>query len=441
MNLMTKRPASQSPAALASPTSQSPNPEQANSKDSHAVAARQRIRLLYALGPGDVVGMYRDLLQGLEPPFEMSIAFSRLFLDWCDEVGAEAHLMSWHTRRDSIRVDRYNIENRPKRSPYYKPGIRHHIGSVAYGLTVIKEALRERPDAVIVDSGTTHWIVLAMLSIFRIPVIAVMHSTLWPTGYPPARRIHRLLRAFDGVYFRRFAAATVCVSPECERQVRMVATRTNGPVYQCRAQFQRGSLSNVDPAPPHSLEPFRVLFVGRIEEYKGVFLIVSIAERLEKEMPGRFIWKLVGGGPALESLRSQVTEKSLSNVVEVAGRLPRDRALEAYGWAHAMVVPTTAAYSEGLAMTAAEAVLAGRPVVLSEVVPAWEILGDAAIRAKTGDVDSFVEAFRRLASDSEYYNRCRSATVPAQTQFYSTSQGLGATLGRAIYAVTGRSHA
>ena len=47
-------------------------------------------------------------------------------------------------------------------------------------------------------------------------------------------------------------------------------------------------------------------------------------------------------------------------------------------------------------MTAAEAVLAGRPVVLNTVVPALEVLGDAAIPVPPDQVGGFADALRRL---------------------------------------------
>jgi hypothetical protein len=86
-------------------------------------------------------------------------------------------------------------------------------------------------------------------------------------------------------------------------------------------------------------------------------------------------------------------------------------------------------------MTAAEGVLAGRPVVLSTVVPAWEVLGGAAIVAQAEDVDSFVSAFRRLLLEPDYYEQCKHATADAQAQFYYEPAGLGAVLGRAISAL------
>jgi glycosyltransferase involved in cell wall biosynthesis len=376
--------------------------------------------------------MYRDLLHDDENPFEMSIAFAKLFLDWCKDFGACAHMISWNSRRDFIKDSNFVLENLPKSDLYYRSGLRFHLGETMYGLRILAVALRERPAVVVVDSGTTHWLVFSLLQFFRIPVIAVMHSTLWPMGFPPKRRIDRILRTMDGLFFRRFAAATICVSPECERQVRSVARVTKGPVYQCRAQFQPGFLDTANAVPAHNVKPFRVLFVGRVEEFKGVFLIVSMAERLEMEMPGQFCWKIIGKGAASDALTREVAERGMSGVIDVPGRLPREEVLEAFSWAHATVVPTTGEYTEGLAMTAAESILAGRPVVLSDVVPAWEVLGDAAIRVETGKVDGFVGAFRKLALDPAYYRHCQQATRSVQEQFYQTSQGLGAVVGGAI---------
>jgi glycosyltransferase involved in cell wall biosynthesis len=180
-----------------------------------------------------------------------------------------------------------------------------------------------------------------------------------------------------------------------------------------------------------------MLFFGRIEVYKGVFLILDVAEQLEQEMPGQFAWKICGTGSALENLRKQVEERKLGHLVDVTGRLvAKQDVLDAFSWAHAMIVPTTSGFNEALAMTAAESILTGRPVVLSTVVPAWELLGDAAIKAEAENVDSFVEAVRTLATSPELYERSRKATATVQGQFYDTSLELGTVLGRAITDLT-----
>ena len=393
-------------------------------------------RILYAAGPGDVVGQYRDLLQGKQPPFQIAMSFSHQFLDACDASGAVVHLISWHTRRDALPLGRHRVENRPKSALYFAGGLRHHLGVLSYGLTMVAQAVRNRATVVIADSGTTHWIVLSILSLFRIQVIAVLHNALWPAGLPSMRRSDQFIFALDGWFFRHVAAATVCVSPECERQVRALAGTPKGPVYQCRAQYREEFLSRVPPVSDHSARPFRVLFMGRIEEFKGVFLILSAAERLQKELPGQFIWKIVGSGTASEAVASQIRTRNLGGIVELPGSLlNEEKALETLGWAHVMVVPTTSRFVEGLAMTAAESVLAGRPVVVSSVVPAWEVLGRAAIKIEADSADSLADAIRRLALDAGVYNECQRATAASQFQFYDRSQGLGVVLQRAIAAL------
>jgi glycosyltransferase involved in cell wall biosynthesis len=394
-------------------------------------AVAPRLRVLYAIGPGDVVKMYRELVAGSESALQMHKDFSKLFLDWCAESGAEAHLISWHPNRDLLRDGLFTLENRPKPGLSFRGGLLYHLGELMYALSLMTTAIRMRARVVIVDSGSTDWIFLSLLPLVGIRVIAVMHNSLWAAGFPPRRLLHRLWSASDGFFFRHVAAATVNVSPECERQVVAVARKPKGPVYQCRAQYRKGFLDGVAPPPAHGVRPFRVMYLGRVEEFKGVLMIPEIAAKLEREFPGQFAWKIVGGGRALERLRAKVAALGLTNV-EVTARLPNADVMEALGWAHAMVAPTTSGFQEGLAMTVAEGVLAGRPGVVSSVVPAWEVLGGAAIVAQAENVDSFVDAFRRLLLEPEHYEACRRATAEVQGQFYDAFQGLGAVLGRAI---------
>lgn len=394
-------------------------------------SSRQITRALIAVGPGDMVAMYRELLERAESSSHMYQDFSKLILDWCKETQTKAYFLSWHTRRDVLKDGPYTIENCPKSSLYYRGGLGYHIGEFAYGISIIWRAVRGRYNVVVVDSGTTYWIVFALLFPFSIPVIAIMHNSLWPAGFQPKRFKQRLFNSLDGLFFRHFAAATICVSPECERQVRKVAGTPKGRIYQCRGQYRLGIIDHLAPDLPGGRRPFRVLFMGRVEESKGVFMILSMAERLEQEFPGQFVWKIVGSGTALESLRKEVNVRKLSQVT-ITGSLSSKQLVEALGWSHAVVAPTTSRFNEGFALTAAEAVLAGRPVVLSSVVPAREVLGGAAIVAQADDVESFVSAFRRLLLDASYFDKCQEATVTARAQFHDKSMGLGVVLGHAI---------
>jgi len=64
-----------------------------------------------------------------------------------------------------------------------------------------------------------------------------------------------------------------------------------------------------------------------------------------------------------------------------------------------------------------------------------QVLGPAAIKVETGNLDGFVQVFRKLALDPDYYERCQRATLNCRAEFYESSKGLGAILGRAISTI------
>ena len=397
-------------------------------------AARERhIKILFACGPGDVAGLFRDMLECRSEPFQLAAPFTGQLLELCDEIDADAHFMSWHWRRDQLQFHRHTAENSPQPGLYFGGGWRHYAGALLYGLQIVRQAVRHRASLVVVDSGTTQWMVLSLLWLRRIPVIAVFHNALWPMGFPPTRRVERLLRRLDGIYFRTFASAAAFVSPECERQIHALSGPRKPVSFQFRPQYRREFLSRVRPVGPWPFPTFNILFLGRVEEYKGLSLMLEVAARLEGAMPGHFKWRIHGEGDALASLVHRIHSRGLGHAMTACGMIADESAaVEALSWCHAVIVPTTSQFKEGLSMAAAEGVLAGRPVVVSEVVPAWEILGEAAVKARTDSLVSFVDALLRLAREPEQYAARQRAAAAVQAQFYDRSQGLGAVLGRAI---------
>jgi hypothetical protein len=85
-------------------------------------------------------------------------------------------------------------------------------------------------------------------------------------------------------------------------------------------------------------------------------------------------------------------------------------------------------------MTAAEAILAERPLITNSVVPAVELLRPAAMAARPNDPDSHADAVMELATDPALYERLRSRCRDLQSPFYDRSLGLRAVLHRALAA-------
>jgi glycosyltransferase involved in cell wall biosynthesis len=130
----------------------------------------------------------------------------------------------------------------------------------------------------------------------------------------------------------------------------------------------------------------------------------------------------------------------LESIVDIRGWTPRSAQLEVYARSHASIVPTRSSFCAGLELTAAEAILAGRPLITNPVVPALEVLRPACVAARTDDVDSYVEGVLKLLGDREYYESLRRACPELGEQFFDSEQGLTAVLKRVIEPIKERKH-
>lgn len=390
------------------------------------------LRLLYALGPGDAVASYEAWWRGEAYPAETSLTYSGQFYDYCRDANHVGYAISYCTRPARVDGPGMSVENRPK--PRGGSGLRYHLAELRYGLFIVRTALRWRANIVLVDSGTTHWALLALLALARIPVIGVLHNTPWPAGHRPRRLVRRLILASEAWFWRRIARGLLSVSPECERQVQELAGDAPPLRLQYRAQYREADFAGVPP-PPRSRSPFRVLFAGRVEENKGVLDLVEMARLLEAQRPGEVRFEVAGGGSAMERLKSEVARHGLGEPLQVLGRLDRPELVRAYGRCHAVIVPTRSDFAEGFAMVCAEAVLSGRPVITSPVVPAAEVLAGAVVLARTDHPASYANAIARLQDDLAAYTQLRRGCVAFRKVFFDRRHGLATALEKAVDSV------
>jgi glycosyltransferase involved in cell wall biosynthesis len=241
-----------------------------------------------------------------------------------------------------------------------------------------------------------------------------------------------MIAKLDSLFFRWLPIGTIGVSPECIRQVERLTKGKHTPLYQIRAQFRREDFQTIPPPPLHEQSPFRIMFIGRINRAKGVFDVLEIAKRIEARAPGRVRWEMCGSGPDLEEIRRLQDEMDLKQIVFVRGWTSPHDLIDVHARSHVSIVPTRSSFIEGLAMTAAEAVLAGRPVITNPVVPALEVLRPACVQAETNNVESYVEAIMSLVGDANRYRSLCRACADLQEQFYDREQGLRAILNNIV---------
>jgi glycosyltransferase involved in cell wall biosynthesis len=146
--------------------------------------------------------------------------------------------------------------------------------------------------------------------------------------------------------------------------------------------------------PPSSLHPGNgVVFVGRMEEWKGVRIVLDAAESAPD-----IAFRFVGGGPLEASIRQRAAELGLSNVAFL-GVQPRERVYQEMQRARVVVVPSLG--NDPFPTTALEAGALGKPVVGSRVGGIPEIVRDreTGIIVPPGDVAALLDAIRSLEDD------------------------------------------
>lgn len=147
---------------------------------------------------------------------------------------------------------------------------------------------------------------------------------------------------------------------------------------------------------------FRVLFVGRLVERKGVAGLVEAVGRLPAALDARL--EIVGDGPERPKLETLIREKGLADRVVLRGRVSGAALGEAYAAADVVALPSivdSRSDTEGLGVVLLEAMSYGVAVVGSRVggIPDIIVDGETGLLVAPGDPTALAEALRRLAED------------------------------------------
>jgi glycosyltransferase involved in cell wall biosynthesis len=137
---------------------------------------------------------------------------------------------------------------------------------------------------------------------------------------------------------------------------------------------------------------FVVACVGRIIPIKNPFTIVDAFARTAGPD-----WRLqfFGEGALRAEVIAAAAARGLGDRVEAAGLIPRDAVFEALGAADVCI---SASRGEGLPVAVLEAMASGCPVILSNIDPHREVVGDAAFvpLIDPDDVEGFARELRRM---------------------------------------------
>jgi glycosyltransferase involved in cell wall biosynthesis len=235
---------------------------------------------------------------------------------------------------------------------------------------------------------------------------------LEPIGmFVPIVRSLRLKRIYHALFGRRLfeeASAIVATSEqEIEELVsggvarEKIALRRNGvevpTSWPERGTFREG-LGITEEAKV-------ILFLGRLSEKKSPDLLLEAFTSLSKEARENTL-HLVFAGPDEGGMKTRLaqmaTQLGVAQRVKFAGALFGEAKWAAYRDADVFVLPSQ---NENFGNTAAEAMAAGTPVVVTEQCGIAPLLADVAGLVVSHDAGALARAIRAVISDTELHER------------------------------------
>lgn len=243
-----------------------------------------------------------------------------------------------------------------------------------------------------VASGISFWrksLYASLARLFGRPVILHIHGGSFLEFFyqcpAPARWLIRW--QLEG------AARVIVLSPTWEETVRQISPRLHFEVLPNPVALPKDAA--VDSSRGAALN---FLFLGRLEQAKGVFEAVRAFAQISGDYPhARLILAGDGDQAVVENL---ATELGINEKVVYAGWVSGEAKNRVLASAHAFILPS---HIEGLPVSMLEAMAYGVPVVVSRVGSVPEVLehGVNGLMIEAGNVESLRTAMAALAASQE----------------------------------------
>lgn len=384
--------------------------------------------VLYIAGFGDVQGSYRQWKAGKEDPTIPDRAFSIQVYETLVAMGRRVVVLTQHA--DAKPQEDEFATFVPCDRPTGR-GIGYHVSEIAFSRRAVSEYMKRHCEGLIVHRTLIHYWPLHPAVRAAPFSLLDLHNTLWPMSVEPGIK-SRVICGLNRKTLQSFGMVS-CVSPEIERQVQKVtkgAGLTSVHMPQYNPEYQ-----NMAKAP--SEQERTILFAGRVEKDKGVFDLLEAFTLLEPELRNTCRLSFLGDGPALMALTEAVQQSGLAARVNLHGRVGGHEVFRHMAAAAVLVCPTQRGFAEGLARTPIEAAIVGVPSIVTDVVPAREILGDAVISVRPGSPQALAEALNAFLSDSTRYEQAVRATQYATAACFDRSMSLEARLLKVVPSAAG----
>jgi glycogen synthase len=390
----------------------------------------EKLRVLYAAGPGNVIGTYKYWSQGQDDPSQVAITYSGQFYEACAELDAEAYIIASYPEREMLKDGSFTLEHRP--IPLNTmPSVLYHLGHVWYGLSLIFSALRFKANVVVL-SDMSHYFVMSLLPKLGVQVVPSLHCTIW-CKYLPLGKKQKIFSWLNRSFFAEDCFAILAISEDVVEQIKQITHHQPRPVKNFLSTYRRTEFAEIRE--PQAQPPFHVLFAGRIEQNKGAFDLLEIYERFLAAGRTDITFHLCGTGSGLAELQQEVNRLGYSASFICHGYCKKEQMRQMFNLAHVVIVPTRTNFVEGLNKVVIEGILAGRPVITSAVCPALSYVRDAVVEVPPDDIAAYSDAILKLCDDKQLYDEKRKNCLKLQEQFYNPDRSWGEALKSVLVTV------
>ncbi len=151
--------------------------------------------------------------------------------------------------------------------------------------------------------------------------------------------------------------------------------------------------------------PRLVIYVGRMDPYKNVTMLVDAFARMKAACPFPLHLKVIGPkDPRYPEAERRAAGLGLGHEIEFTGFVTDKELAEAYRTADLLAHPSR---YEGFGLQIVEAMAAGTPVLCTDGGAQPEVAGGAATIVPTGDIDAFAKAAVDILRDPERQKELR----------------------------------
>lgn len=392
-------------------------------RENLGLTADSSLKIAFVAGPGDAMGTFNHWIKGRHDPRTPVIAYSTMFYALVAGIRAEALLLVEQEGQPTSSDPRFKFVTTPRRRG--RRGIGFRIDERNFAKEVLRHLRSYSPDVILVGTDAPERLINALPASRRI--ILTAHNTYWPLGMPPTGLRARLKLWFTSRALQRIDTC-VSTSAECAAQVRALGgpaeTRSFVEAPQVLAEYFLQTLTPASTAR-------HLLFLGRIEECKGVFDLLSAFNSIAAEFLDLTL-DLAGTGSAAGALTTAIAASPFASRICFHGLLSAEDVHGRIAAADLLICPTRSSFAEGLALVVIEAAVHGVPTLLSSIVPAKDLLPGACIEFTVDDTNALTSALRKLVAEPSAYAACAASLMEKREIFQDRTRSWGKQLYRAI---------